>query len=113
MSEQCKFFEYLNESGLVSPISFSELEDRGLNIEGVLRDFEQWNTRTPAWQSISEAPKDGKPFLAITKSGENCVMYWNGEEVVRSVTCRRCGGLGLDNLTHWQPLPAPPTEAGQ
>ena len=63
------------------------------------------------WLPIETAPKDGKDFLAVTDYGQTCVMKWGGEGFVRSVTCRRCGGMGLGSLTHWCKLPGPPNKA--
>lgn len=64
------------------------------------------------WEPIETCPKDGTRFLAITDYGKMCVMRFSGvETIVRDTTCRRCGGFGLGGLTHWMPLPTPPTPA--
>ncbi len=62
------------------------------------------------WQPIETAPKDGTEVLAITKYGKQCTMRNNGERFVRIIACRRCGGMGLGTLTHWQPLSIPPED---
>ena len=64
------------------------------------------------WQDMKTAPRDGSKFIAITSYGEQCVMRFDGEEIIRAVTCRRCDGMGLGGLSHWMPLPQPP-KAGE
>jgi len=53
------------------------------------------------WQPIETAPKDGTEFLAINNGGYQFVVWWN-------VDAFQCIDDVIDNLTHWQPLPAPP-----
>ncbi len=60
------------------------------------------------WQPIETAPKDGSEFIAITDYGKMCIMHFNGERIVRTVTCRRCDGMGLGGLTLWTSSPAQP-----
>ena len=59
------------------------------------------------WHNIDTAPKDGTAFLAVTNYGKYCVMRYSmvSGDFVRSVTCRRCDGMGLGGLTHWMPIP--------
>ncbi len=67
------------------------------------------------WQPIETAPKDGKPFMAITDYGFFCLLEWtqeNGGEFWRTNGCRRCDTMGFGGLTHWRPLPEPPAKGG-
>jgi len=64
------------------------------------------------WRPIETAPTDGNSFLAVTSYGLQCVMRFNGcsKTLERTVTCRRCDGMGLGNLVLWHPLPEISTE---
>lgn len=61
------------------------------------------------WQPIETAPKDGTSILVTMAGGYDgpyYVLFWNGTffESVDSGT-----GPSMDYLTHWMPLPAPPS----
>lgn len=62
------------------------------------------------WESIDTAPKDGSRFVALQGGKTPCVMQYNRfqKDFVRTVTCRRCDGMGLGSLTHWAELPELP-----
>lgn len=90
-----------------------------------------WNRRTPpaavpdGWHPIETAPKDGTRVLLLTLEGHISVGAWktpsNGPwvGVINNGPAYRVWDLGdvieyrlADlNPTHWQPLPAAPTEA--
>jgi hypothetical protein len=62
------------------------------------------------WQPIETAPKDGRRFLAVDKDGEMGVVWWNRKAgMLQDVQCI------IDDdgaVTHWMPLPKPPSNAG-
>lgn len=67
-------------------------------------------TTAQGWQDISTAPKDGSMFLAANtdQGGLRMLVWWSP---VYSYFCGP-GGAGHVQFTHWQPLPAPPSEGG-
>jgi hypothetical protein len=65
-----------------------------------------------AWISVEERlPDDGDSVLIFHKSGDMFTAWyrtWNED------WCDYNGFLvGEDEVTHWQPLPEPPEEAGE
>lgn len=55
------------------------------------------------WQDIASAPLDGSEVLTYRKAGLCAVAAcWDGEWVVTD-------GMTLLDVTHWMPLPSPPT----
>jgi hypothetical protein len=59
------------------------------------------------WQPIETAPKDGTRILLFTKMYGPSTGHWdafNGSWVLHSVLNSEA------EITHWQPLPTPPTE---
>ena len=77
------------------------------------------------WQPIDTAPKDGTPILGW--DGEHiAICYWYQYKLQSLFRSRRVsggwylsttGGMQEDSgswlPTHWQPLPAPPTDPPQ
>lgn len=68
------------------------------------------------WQKIETAPKDGKTFLA---SDRRYIWFgfWKVQAEGGSVRkgwaiCHGEGYLFADALTHWMPLPDPPSASG-
>lgn len=55
------------------------------------------------WQPIETAPLDGTEVLTFRGAGLQAVAIWTGREWC--VT----DGMFLSNVTHWMPLPEPPT----
>lgn len=66
------------------------------------------------WISVKDKlPEVNQKVLTITNWGMMCTMQYENtcdktNDFVRIVTCRRCFGIGLGGITHWQPLPEPP-----
>ena len=62
------------------------------------------------WQPIETAPKDGTRFIAWRKYSTLPLIarYWKDFGWFEDED-----GLHLHNLTHWQPLPAPPAQRGE
>lgn len=58
------------------------------------------------WQPIETAPKDGKPVLCWPRDDEHATVSWSGDRW--RVDC--CGQTHYD-ITHWMPLPLPPSAA--
>lgn len=74
-------------------------------------------TEQPKWQPISTAPKDGTAFLGCKAGGssfvarQDCdIVHYSGWGGGVWEGARGYAKLRLDELTHWMPLPAPPTE---
>lgn len=63
-----------------------------------------------AWQPIETAPRDETPILTYRQAGLMSVaIYWpHGKAEWCAVD-----GCHLLNVTHWQPLPEPPTKEGE
>jgi hypothetical protein len=72
----------------------------------------------PEWQDIKTAPKDGTDILACAKNWDGCsVVSWGGSRFVGMCD----GELSIESqtdfsttlhepyITHWMPLPKPPT----
>ena len=59
------------------------------------------------WQPIETAPRDGTRFIAWRKYSTRPLIarYWKDFGWFEDED-----GLHLYNLTHWQPLPAPPAQ---
>ena len=57
-----------------------------------------------AWQDISTAPKD-RPVLTYRKAGLQAIAEYD-EDFGWVVT----DGMGIINVTHWQPEPIPPAD---
>lgn len=58
------------------------------------------------WQPIATAPKD-RPILAWDPyEGEVAIVYWDGKVWLWP------GGEYRVKVTHWMPLPEPPSEQG-
>lgn len=65
------------------------------------------------WQTISTAPKEGTSFLATMAGGNDgpyYVLFWN-DNFFESVDSGECPHM--DHITHWRPLPAPPSTTGE
>jgi hypothetical protein len=73
------------------------------------------------WRLIESAPKDGTPVLVARHHVDfGWVRGWAHWEDVRGISGWISRGffevvsnLGLAHPTHWQPLPAPPSEQGE
>ncbi|WP_138476181.1 DUF551 domain-containing protein [Dyadobacter bucti] len=66
------------------------------------------------WQDISTAPRDGTEILALQDLPTNIYMVvsWDDSSVDENMRWASIDGVyHKDLFTHWQPLPAPPTEA--
>jgi hypothetical protein len=62
-----------------------------------------------SWQPIETAPKDGQ-FILANSRGEVCpCQSRDGHRVVSNMPGYSDWTYGA-NATHWQPMPAPPTE---
>lgn len=63
------------------------------------------------WQPIDTAPKDGTYILAFDGEDYITIVSWAQYHINKG---KRGCWLDRENdpwiLTHWQPLPAPPTE---
>lgn len=82
--------------------------------EGSIRNLRPLYASPPSegWRPIETAPKDGTDILACDEDGQYVArwaayaggnprwrLWWNGDP--------------NDDLTHWQPLPAPPQPGGR
>lgn len=72
---------------------------------------ERWNRRAPTakpdsngWLPIESAPKDGTAVLTYRAAGFVAVAEYIGPAHEWCIV----DGLELIEVTHWQPLPAPP-----
>ena len=63
------------------------------------------------WIPVGERmPEKNVVVLVLAHNGRTpCTMRFNGENFVRSVSCRRCDGMSLSGITHWQPIGELPT----
>ena len=73
---------------------------------------------TDKWQPISTAPKDGAFIAAVHVHNNGVPKFWEMHIVWRDEDtgniadeCER--GWTLEDYSHWQPLPAPPSEHGE
>jgi hypothetical protein len=55
------------------------------------------------WQPIETAPKDQRDVLVLS-GGFIMIAYFDND------TWWAMNGFGLDDVTHWMPLPEPPKE---
>jgi hypothetical protein len=68
------------------------------------------------WIPMAERlPDDAKSVLLLIDTGHGirrCVAYWCGDEQewIRQACDRRAGELPAGDVTHWMPLPAPPSD---
>lgn len=63
------------------------------------------NTTPNEWRDISEAPKDGTVFLFWPRRDrEHATARWSDDRFVVA-----CCGQSAYGITHWMPLPAPPS----
>ncbi len=62
-----------------------------------------------AWRPIESAPRDGSLFQCWPRDDEHATASWCERRQGFVVSC--CG-QGID-LTHWMPLPPPPTERAE
>lgn len=73
------------------------------------------------WRPIESAPRDGTPLRVLYADGtEESGVYWQSEgrccvlgaragSYQPGFTSTDAGHLPVDNITHWRPLPAPPS----
>lgn len=59
------------------------------------------------WKPIREAPKDGTKFLGAY-AGRIRIYWWSNKQAERFANGWAFDGNGLDDPTHWMPLPTPP-----
>ena len=71
----------------------------------------------PKWQPIETAPTDGTPVLCFIENATPVVLFWGLYD-----SFQKCGDLygwlnpeigadcPYDDVTHWMPLPKPPTQ---
>lgn len=59
-----------------------------------------------AWQPIETAPKDGTWILSASDEHGVCIVHYSYGDWYQDNE----SGLPLDDLTHWMPLPLPPTK---
>jgi hypothetical protein len=113
--------------------SDAEFQNRGVTMEGPVIDYsycrcveshctgsktyhqiKKWNTRSAGWQPIETAPKDGTFILIYESDGRVQVAAW----VLDGPDMRWCVQLTqllspdtypTSDVTHWMPLPSPPT----
>ena len=64
---------------------------------------DEWNTRTPQWQPIETAPRDGRPFLAKRHGNTIKIYWWNN--IANSF--RHDAGCDAQTPHWWMPLPPP------
>lgn len=67
------------------------------------------------WQPIESAPKDGTYFIAYSDKSVTIthhLIHWSTDFLEQNEAWRDAGGYEYDYLTHWQPLPPPPTIEG-
>lgn len=57
------------------------------------------------WQDISTAPRDGAQFLVTDGSCVVMAEHPDDDLIVHDIT-----SCGLCDVTHWMPLPTPPTK---
>jgi len=90
----------MSECGVMVPIEeLRELQERFNNFVAAHK-----------WISVDERmPEENQDVLTFSIAGM-CAMTYRADGFVRSITCRRCYGMGLGGITHWQPLPEPPKE---
>lgn len=62
------------------------------------------------WQPIETAPKDGKEFLAMAHFYGAVVVYFDYLDEKFSCGFDDSGFFDTLTLTHWMPLPPPPTK---
>lgn len=81
----------------------------------ILRDLVEAGFFFLQWRPIETAPRNGTPILAYEPHREPCVEHAASDETVAVV--HWSGRVwadplydmtGLDNPTHWMPLPEPP-----
>lgn len=75
-------------------------------------NVDAWNTRTPSWQPIETAPKDGECLLWVETDNGGEVMKLERDSEGRWIyegEPTYCASFYL-NPTHWMPLPKPPKE---
>lgn len=69
------------------------------------------------WQPIKTAPRDNKPFLAVSPYWMGVLRWFeddyedDGGYFVDEHTDRV--EIDINEITHWIPLPSPPTESEQ
>jgi hypothetical protein len=80
--------------------------DQGVNER---RSADHMLSTSMTWQPIETAPKDWEtPVLTYRKAGFISVAAWINDKHGWCCT----DGVGLLNVTHWMPLPAPPAHCG-
>jgi hypothetical protein len=76
----------------------------------VLAPIAYWNTRTPDWQDISTAPRDGTEIIVLIRPKVIRLGWWFHPSS-RTKDWHDENG-NVIHPTHWMPLPAPPKEVG-
>ncbi len=64
-------------------------------------------TRSPGWQDIGSVPSDGN-FMVYTSQNQICFAEF--EDGRYTLSGGRRDPKFLNELTHWMPLPPPPSE---
>jgi len=84
-------------------------ESRGMCDEWNLADLGEQcieYTRTPQWQPIETAPRDGRPFLAKRHGNTIKIYWWNNT----ANSFRHDAGCDARTPHWWMPLPTLPKE---
>lgn len=91
----------MNADGTLHP------NERGMKMFMRISDITYGRIKIPrasGWRPIETAPKDGTLLLCFWRSSHCAVAYYDDG-------CWWDAGTdGLDDPTHWQPLPSPPAE---
>lgn len=110
-------FASCDECGCRSQMIIARTEKGAIE---VLTDW--WNARAPesGWMPIETAPKDGTPIKVLyadglteegvwwQAEGRCCVLGSRAGSLPSGWTSTEAGNLPVDDITHWQPLYAPP-----
>ena len=99
-------------------------DERGYHKGFVEDDWQVWLARARSdarakvaeqWQPIETAPKGGTYFIAYSDKSVTIthhLIHWSTDFLEQNEAWRDAGGYEYDYLTHWQPLPPPPTIEG-
>lgn len=95
-----------NEASEISPSAFIVEAEAAIEVLQSLG----WG-KLPEWRDISEAPRDGTQVIvnAPQLESESTNAYWENGHWHLAYNGKRFG-IHVKGPTHWQHLPAPPTD---